>query len=69
MIAGWALKMKGEVLDKLESLKEIDQEAYHRLVDRAARRYRRAQRVSAGDLKRLTVELKGAWTQISKQLI
>lgn len=68
-ITGWALQMKGEVLQKLEDLKEIDEEAYHGLVDRIARRHRRAKRASAGELKRLTAELKAAWPRISRQLI
>lgn len=69
VIAGWALQMKGEVLEKMESLKEIDQEAYHRLVDKTAQRYGRVKRVSASELKRMTAELKDAWAHISKQLI
>ena len=61
--------MKGEVLEKLENLKEIDQKAYCGLVDKAAQRYRRVERVSACELRLLIDELKGAWAQISKQLI
>jgi hypothetical protein len=61
--------MKGEVLEKLENLKEIDREAYHRLVDKTALRYRRVKRVGASELERTVEELKGAWVHISKQLI
>lgn len=68
-IAGWALKMKGEVLEQIEGRKEIDEQAYRRLVDDTAQRYGRSQRVRASELKHLAEELKGAWTQISKQLI
>ena len=68
-ISGWALKMKGEVLEKMEKLKEIDREAYYRLVDEIAQRYGRLKRVSASELQHMTEELKGAWTHISKQLI
>ena len=68
-ISGWALKLKGEVLEGLENLKEIDQEAYHRLVEKTAQRYGRVKRVSASELKHMTEELKGAWAHISKQLI
>jgi len=68
MIAGWVLKMKGEVLENMENLKEIDRETYHGLVDETAARYGRVKRVSADELKHMTEELKGAWTHISKQL-
>ena len=68
IIAGWALKMKGEVLENMEKLKAIDRETYHGLVDQTAMRYGRVKRVSAAELKHVTEELKGAWTHISKQL-
>ncbi len=67
-ITGWTLKMKGEVLEKVEALKSIDREAYHELVDKVATRYAKLEKVSASELRHLTVELKNAWTHISKQL-
>jgi gas vesicle protein len=69
MIAGWALQMKGEVLEKMEHLKEIDRDTYHGLVDMIAQRYGRVKRVNASELQHMTEELKGAWTHISRQLI
>jgi gas vesicle protein len=68
-IAAWTLKMKGEVLEKMKKMKEINKEAYHTLVDEVAVRYERAERVSAAEMKHLKDELKGAWGHISKQLV
>ena len=68
IIAGWALKMKGEDLEKMEDLKEINKEAYYKIVDEVAVRYARLERVSASELQHLTEELKGAWSHLSKQL-
>ena len=67
-IAGWSLKMKGEILEKVEALKSIDREAYHELVDKVAARYSKLEKVSASELRHLKVELKNAWAHISKQL-
>ena len=67
-ISGWALKMKGEVLEKVEELKTIDRDSYSKLVDEIAARYAKLEKVSASELRRLTVELKNSWSQISKQL-
>lgn len=67
-ISGWTLRMKGEVLEKVEALKAIDREAYTELVDKVAARYAKLEKVSAGELRRLTVELKNAWSHISKNL-
>jgi hypothetical protein len=68
VIAGWALQLKGEVLEKMEKLKDINQEAYDELVEETAARYGRTKRVSASELKRIVGELKNAWSHIGKEL-
>jgi hypothetical protein len=67
-IAGWALQLKGEVLEKMEKLKSINQQAYNELVDETAQRYGRVKRVSGSELAHITGEIKSAWTHIGKQL-
>lgn len=67
-IAGWTLKMKGEVLEKMENLHKLDQETYHKLVDATSARYARVKKASASELKTVTADLKSAWTHIGKQL-
>lgn len=67
-IKGWALQLKGEVLEKMEDLKDIDQETYYKLIDQTTERYKRVKRVSAAELAHITEELKNAWAHISKQL-
>jgi len=67
-IAGWSLQMKGEVLQEMETLLEINQRAYNDLVDKTARRYGRIKRVSAFELKHITTELKNAWMHIGMTL-
>jgi hypothetical protein len=67
-IAGWALQLKGEVLEKLETLKDANREAYEALVDETAARYGRTKRVSASELKHVAGELKNAWSHISAQM-
>lgn len=67
-IYGWTLKMKGEVLEKVEDLKNMKKEDYYKIVDEVAARYEKVERVSASELRRLTDELKDAWAHISKQL-
>ncbi len=67
-ISGWVLKVKGEVLEKMEDMKEINQEAYEKLVDETAQRYARVKHASASEIKHVTAELKSAWSHISKQL-
>ncbi|OGS40737.1 MAG: hypothetical protein A2506_07690 [Elusimicrobia bacterium RIFOXYD12_FULL_66_9] len=67
-IEGWALQLKGEVLEKMEKLKDLDQEAYERLIDETAERYGRVKRVTTSELKDIKAELKSAWAHIGKQI-
>ena len=67
-VYGWALKMKGEVLEKIESVKTIDRETYLRMVDKIAERYAKLGTISAPELRHLTVVLKNAWAHIDKEL-
>lgn len=66
IIAGWTLKMKGEVLEKAEKLKELNQEAYEKIVDEVTERYERVGRASAAELRNIKSELKDAWKNIGK---
>lgn len=67
-VRGWALKMKGEVLEKIESMKSIKRDTYLDMVDKVASRYAGKASISAAELQHLTVELKNAWVQIDKKL-
>ncbi|HCC48542.1 MAG TPA: hypothetical protein DEQ38_10580 [Elusimicrobia bacterium] len=67
-IKGWTLKMKGEVLEKVEKVKKLDREDYEKIVDDVAERYAKLEKVSAAELKRLTAEMKKAWSHISAEL-
>lgn len=68
LIAGWVLKMKGEVLEKAEEAKDLGEEEYYRIVDEVSSRYARLGKVGAEELKHMTAELKGAWGRISREL-
>jgi len=67
-IAGWTLQLKGEVLEKMEKIKHINQEAYNELVEETAARFGRVKKVGDSELKVITADLKGAWSNISKEL-
>jgi len=67
-VAGWMLKMKGEVLEKVEELKEVNKEEYYRIVDEASARYAKLGKAGAAELKHLTEDLKSAWKHLSNTL-
>lgn len=61
-IKGWMLKAKGEVLEKMEKMKDINKEAYDAVVDSVMAKYNQ---MDVGDL---TAELKSHWKNIQKHL-
>lgn len=67
-IRGWALKAKGEVLEKLEQAKEVNEDVYHRIVDRVVERYQKLKGVDTTELVALAADLKRHWNNISRQI-
>jgi len=67
-ISGWMLKLKGEVLEKVEEIKDLNEQEYYKIVDEVSARYEKLEKIGAEEVKHLTAELKGAWNHLSKQL-
>lgn len=67
-IKGWTLKMKGEVMEKVEKVKKLDKDDYEKIVEEVAERYGKLEKVGAAELKSLTAEMKKAWDHIRKEL-
>lgn len=67
-IAGWALQLKGQVLEKLEKLKHVNQTAYNEIVDETVERFGRVKNVGAAELKVISADLKHGWSAIAKEL-
>ncbi|OIO31901.1 MAG: hypothetical protein COZ49_01395 [Candidatus Yonathbacteria bacterium CG_4_10_14_3_um_filter_47_65] len=65
-VKGWMLKVKGEVLDEIEKLKEIDEERYHKIVDNVVGKYKMAKDADKKELEGIIKELKGHWDSISR---
>jgi hypothetical protein len=64
-IKGWMIKMKGEIVEKLEMAKEISEPIYQQIVDAAAAKYLTAGSIAKEDVQRLAGELKKQWKSIS----
>lgn len=61
---GWMIKMKGDVVEKIEKVKDVTEDTYHNIVDTVAGAY-----VSKGgkeEVDKLAKELKSHWKSISK---
>ena len=67
-VRSWALKAKGEILERLEDMEHITQKNYNQVVDEVARGYRGLKNVDRSELTEMVSELKAHWESISKQV-
>lgn len=67
-IKSWAFKAKGEVLEKLEALKDLSEVEYQAIVDAVAQKYQSLENVSASDVKDFVSDLKRQWSQVKKHI-
>jgi len=66
-IKGWTLKMKGEVLDRLEKVKDVNEVVYTEIVDAVAKGFSSMKNVDTQELAVLTATLKKYWSTIQKE--
>ena len=62
---GWMIKMKGDVVEKMEKTKDMSESAYHQIVDAIATKYASVKTNNAEDVMKLAKELKKHWKSIS----
>ncbi len=67
-VKGWALKMKGEVLDNLEKMKEVDEKVYHSVVDNVSSKYKKLKNVNKKEVEEVVKDMKKHWNNIKKDL-
>ena len=65
-IKGWTLKAKGEVVEKLEKLKDVNEESYHKVVDTVAAKYKAIKSIAPEELAEVVADLKKSWKHIAK---
>lgn len=66
-IKGWMLKMKGEVLERMENMKDVSEETYQAIIEKVAETYRGVASIDKEELEDLVDDLKKHWKNIVKQ--
>lgn len=67
-IKGWVVKAKGEILEKVEKLKEVNEDLYNNAVDAVMSRYKKLASIDGAELTAVTSEIKSHWKNIAKEL-
>lgn len=62
----WMLKARGEVLEGVEKLKDIDKETYMEIVDTVMRRYKGMSGITAAEVAQMANDFKDSWKHMSK---
>jgi len=66
MIRGWAVKMKGEIIEKFENAKELTEPVYHQIIDSTQAKYAKLKNVDQEELAKVVAEIKKHWKSIKK---
>ena len=61
----WAIKMKGEVVERLENAKDVTESTYNDIVDSVANRYGKSSKVAVAEVQALAKDLKKHWKAIA----
>lgn len=61
----WAIKMKADVIEKLENARKISQPVYHEIIDSVATEYTKGKKASQEEVNALAKDLKKHWKTIS----
>lgn len=62
----WAIKMKGDVVEKLEAVREITEPIYTEIIDAVSKEYKKSKKASQDEIEALATDLKRHWKSISK---
>ncbi|QQS61477.1 MAG: hypothetical protein IPN70_00885 [Candidatus Moraniibacteriota bacterium] len=65
----WAIKMRGDVIEKLELAHEITEPIYLAIIDTVAKEYKRDNKASQIEIDELSADLKKHWKSISELAI
>ena len=65
----WAIKMKGDVIEKLEKAKEITEPIYLEIIDAVSKEYAKEKMATKEEIKAIANDLKKHWKSISKLAI
>lgn len=64
-LAAWSVKMKGEVLQGIEKLKDVSEPKYKEIVKQVSAKYKQ---VDKGELKKVVDEMMSTWNKMKKEV-
>ena len=68
VVRGWAVKMKGEIIEKLEEAKDISEPIYDKIVDSVVAKYSKAKSVDPKEFTAIVADIKKHWKVVTKSV-
>lgn len=67
-VQGWAVKMKGEMIEKFEKAQEVTEPIYHKVVDEVSAKYAKLKNVDKKDVDDAVAEVKKHWNALMRDV-
>ena len=64
IVRGWAVKMKGEIIEKFEKTKDLTESAYHNIIDQVSAKYAKVQGVDTLEIETIAKDARKHWKTI-----
>lgn len=64
----WMLKMKADVMDEVEQLKDLNEDLYHAAVAKVAEKYKMAKNVDPAEVMALAQRMQRHWKDIKRDV-
>ncbi len=68
-IQAWSLKMKADVMEKIEKLNDLSEDSYNAVIDQVSRQYAKLKSIDTSELEALTRDLKRHWKNIKRDVL
>ena len=68
LVKAWSLKARGEILERLENLSEINEKVYRQVVEEVSARYKKLKHLSSKEVTEFGAELRKHWKDIAKEV-
>jgi hypothetical protein len=67
-IESWMFRMRADVIDRMEKMKDWSEKSYNELVDSVAEKYKNVKNIDKAELMAVVDDLKKHWKSIRKQV-
>lgn len=64
-IKSWAIKMKADIIEKLEKTRDVSEPVYNKIIDTIADKYKKSLKVNHEEIAELASDLKKHWKIIT----